>query len=100
MLGLNAKTTKRSLSEEAECGSPESLEEWLRQGLPSAWWEAPDSVLLQDDLSGRWYRESEAVLLAIKGLDYRYRPLVAVISWVPRRLLDWCYRRLRPATSL
>jgi hypothetical protein len=32
MLGLNAKTTKRSLSEEAECGSPESLEEWLRQG--------------------------------------------------------------------
>jgi ankyrin repeat protein len=31
-LGLNAKTTKRSLSEEAECGSPESLSEWLRQG--------------------------------------------------------------------
>jgi hypothetical protein len=32
ILGLNAKTTKRSLSEEAECGSPESLSEWLRQG--------------------------------------------------------------------
>lgn len=32
LLGLNAKTTKRSLSEEAECGSPESLSEWLRQG--------------------------------------------------------------------
>lgn len=32
LFGLNAKTTKRSLSEEAECGSPESLEEWLRQG--------------------------------------------------------------------
>ena len=32
ILGFNAKTTKRSLSEEAECGSPESLSEWLRQG--------------------------------------------------------------------
>lgn len=32
LLGMNAKTTKRSLSEEAECGSPESLSEWLRQG--------------------------------------------------------------------
>ncbi len=79
---------------------PEQREEWLRQGLPSAWWEVPDSVLLQDELSGRWYRESEAVLLAIKGLDHRYRPLVAVIALIPRRVLDWCYRRLRPATSL
>jgi ankyrin repeat protein len=32
IFGLNAQTTKRSLSEEAECGSPESLSEWLRQG--------------------------------------------------------------------
>jgi hypothetical protein len=32
LLGLNAKTTKRSLSEEAECGSPDSLSEWLHQG--------------------------------------------------------------------
>jgi hypothetical protein len=32
ILGLNARTTKRSLSEEAECGSPESLSEWLRKG--------------------------------------------------------------------
>ena len=32
ILGFNAKTTKRSLSEEAECGSPESLSEWLRLG--------------------------------------------------------------------
>lgn len=32
LLGMNAKTTKRSLSEEAECGTPESLSEWLRQG--------------------------------------------------------------------
>lgn len=32
LLGMNAKITKRSLSEEAECGSPESLGEWLRQG--------------------------------------------------------------------
>lgn len=32
LLGFNAKTTKRSLSEEAECGSPESLIEWLRKG--------------------------------------------------------------------
>ena len=32
MLGLNAKTTKRSLSEEAECGSPDSIAEWLRTG--------------------------------------------------------------------
>jgi hypothetical protein len=32
LLGMNAKTTKRSLSEEAECGTPESLTEWLRQG--------------------------------------------------------------------
>jgi len=32
LLGLNAKTTKRSLSEEAECGSPESISEWLRTG--------------------------------------------------------------------
>ena len=32
LLGLNAKTTKRTLSEEAECGSPESLAEWLRLG--------------------------------------------------------------------
>ena len=31
-LGFGKKTTKRSLSEEAECGSPESLSEWLRQG--------------------------------------------------------------------
>ena len=79
---------------------PEQREEWLGQGLPSAWWDAPDSVLLQDELSGRWYRESEAVLLAIKGLDKRYRPFVAMIDWVPRRALDWCYRRIRPATSL
>lgn len=32
LLGLNPKTTKRSLSEEAECGSPESINEWLYQG--------------------------------------------------------------------
>ncbi len=32
LFGLNAKTTKRTLSEEAECGSPESIQEWLRQG--------------------------------------------------------------------
>lgn len=32
LFGLSAKPTKRSLSEEAECGSPESLIEWLRQG--------------------------------------------------------------------
>lgn len=32
LLGIQAKVTKRSLSEEAECGSPESLSEWLRQG--------------------------------------------------------------------
>lgn len=32
LLGLSAKTTKRTLSEEAECGSPDSLREWLRQG--------------------------------------------------------------------
>ncbi len=32
LLGMNTKTTKRSLSEEAECGTPESLTEWLRQG--------------------------------------------------------------------
>lgn len=32
LLGLNAKPTKRSLSEEAECGSPDSLSEWVRQG--------------------------------------------------------------------
>ena len=32
MLGISAKTTKRSLSEEAECGSPDSLNNWLRQG--------------------------------------------------------------------
>lgn len=32
LLGLNSKTTKRSLSEEAECGAPESLQEWLRLG--------------------------------------------------------------------
>jgi hypothetical protein len=30
--GLNPKITKRTLSEEAECGSPESLSEWLRKG--------------------------------------------------------------------
>lgn len=29
---MNPKITKRSLSEEAECGSPESLIEWLRKG--------------------------------------------------------------------
>lgn len=32
LLGLSAKPTKRSLSEEAECGSPDSIGEWLRQG--------------------------------------------------------------------
>jgi ankyrin repeat protein len=32
LLGLNYKTTKRSLSEEAECGAPDSLQEWLRLG--------------------------------------------------------------------
>jgi len=32
LLGLTAKPTKRTLSEEAECGSPDSLREWLRQG--------------------------------------------------------------------
>jgi hypothetical protein len=32
LLGLNAKTTKRSLNEEAECGSPDSIAEWLRTG--------------------------------------------------------------------
>lgn len=29
---MNTKTTKRSLSEEAECGTPASLTEWLRLG--------------------------------------------------------------------
>lgn len=32
LLGLNAKTTKRSLNEEAECGSPDSIAEWFRTG--------------------------------------------------------------------
>jgi hypothetical protein len=32
LLGLSAKPTKRTLSEEAECGAPESISEWLRQG--------------------------------------------------------------------
>ena len=32
LFGIHPKTTKRSLSEEAECGSPESLSEWLRRG--------------------------------------------------------------------
>ena len=32
LLGFSTKTTKRSLSEEAECGTPESLAEWLRKG--------------------------------------------------------------------
>lgn len=32
LLGLSAKPTKRTLSEEAECGSSESVREWLRQG--------------------------------------------------------------------
>ena len=32
MLGLGHKTTKRSLSEEAESGSPDSISEWLRNG--------------------------------------------------------------------
>jgi hypothetical protein len=32
LFGLNQQITKRSLSEEAECGSPESISEWLRQG--------------------------------------------------------------------
>jgi hypothetical protein len=32
LFGLSAKPTKRSLSEEAESGSPESISEWLRQG--------------------------------------------------------------------
>jgi hypothetical protein len=32
IFGMNPKITKRSLSEEAECGSPESISEWLRKG--------------------------------------------------------------------
>ena len=32
MLGMGSKTTKRSLSEEAESGSPDSVSEWLRSG--------------------------------------------------------------------
>jgi hypothetical protein len=32
LLGINVKPTKRTLSEEAECGTPESISEWLRQG--------------------------------------------------------------------
>jgi hypothetical protein len=28
----SVKTTKRTLSEEAECGQPESLSEWLKNG--------------------------------------------------------------------
>ncbi len=34
ILGRNScgKTTKRTLSEEAECGSPESLSDWLKKG--------------------------------------------------------------------
>lgn len=32
LLGLSAKPTKRTLSEEAECGTPESIGEWLRLG--------------------------------------------------------------------
>ena len=32
MLGFGHKTTKRSLSEEAESGSPDSISEWLRNG--------------------------------------------------------------------
>lgn len=29
---MGSKTTKRSLSEEAESGSPDSVSEWLRSG--------------------------------------------------------------------
>lgn len=29
---MSVKPTKRTLSEEAECGTPESISEWLRQG--------------------------------------------------------------------
>lgn len=32
LLGMSHKPTKRTLSEEAECGTPESISEWLRQG--------------------------------------------------------------------
>ena len=32
LLGLSVKPTKRTLSEEAECGTPESISEWLRLG--------------------------------------------------------------------
>jgi hypothetical protein len=32
LLGLSSETTKRSLSEEAESGVPESLSEWIRKG--------------------------------------------------------------------
>lgn len=79
---------------------PEQREEWLRQGLPSAWWEAPDSVLLQDELSGRWYRESEAVILAMSAMDSWFRWFAPVIRILPRSFRDTLYVWIRPATSL
>jgi predicted DCC family thiol-disulfide oxidoreductase YuxK len=79
---------------------PEQQSTWVEQGLPAEWWEAPESVLIQDLKSGRWYRESDAALLAIKGLDHRYRLPVIMAFWIPKAFRDWIYRILRPATSL
>jgi len=79
---------------------PEYRSAWIEQGLPGEWWEAPESVLLHRPKHGLWYRESDAVLRVVKALDRRYHGLALVAGWIPKGLRDWCYRRLRPATSL
>ena len=54
---------------------PELRDEWIGQGLPPLWWDAPDSVLLYDEQSGRWHRESEAVILAMSALE------TCIVGW-------------------
>jgi len=79
---------------------PETKDVWIHQGLPPLWWDAPDSVLIYDEQNGRWYRESDAVLLAMSALDSWYRWLVPVFKGFPPRLRDTLYLALRPKTSL
>jgi len=79
---------------------PENEATWLEVGLPAAWWSAPESVVIQDLHNGRWHRESDAVILAFKCMDAPYSALGFLGKMIPKFIRDWCYRKLRPSTSL
>ena len=79
---------------------PENEAAWLDEGLPAVWWTAPESVMIQDLHNGLWYRESDAVILALKSMSAPYNMFGFLVMLIPKFIRDWCYRKMRPMTSL